>query len=661
MSHHVSKWGTAVPDRAIVYSAPMSSTGAYAGVELVPPRHQADGPERPAIASEGVRERVVLVTLVALLGLPLIVAAVAVRRPHWYPVLDLAMTELRLRDVGTQHTPLIGLPGRIGPTLLEQGSHPGPLSFYLLAPLYRLFGSSPWAMQAATAVLNIVAVAAGLAVARRRGGTRLVVAVAGLMALLMAGYGIAVLIEPWNPYMPLLWWVVFLLAVWSVACGDVAMLPVVIFAGSFCAQTHVPYLGLTLGVGAIAVVAAAWAWRRAAAGSDARRQARRWGTVALVLAGMLWTPPLVDQAINDPGNLERIYDHLATPTEEPVGWGMGLELALVHLDVVHFVTGNSGASGSLVDTASEPEGSIVPGLLVLATWAAAAATAVRLRHRALVRLHLVIAGGLLVGAVSMSRIFGKVWLYLLQWAWGVAAFLLLAVAWTTLVALRSRLSPAASRQLAATGTAVFLVVAVVTSAMTTVEAVSVEPPASDLSAGLGGVLPSTVAALERGDGAATGPDGRYVVIWSDAVYFGAQGYGLVSELQRAGFDASAAPPWHVPITDHRVAEVDDATAVVHLATGQFIDRLRSIPEALEVAYFEHRSPAEIAEFTRLRAEVVAELRREGPDDLLPVVDGNLFGASIDERVSKEAKQRMARMLDLGEPTAVFIAPPGPTL
>ena len=380
----------------------------------------------------------------------------------------------------------------------------------------------------------------------------------------------------------------------------------------------------------------------------------RWGAVALALAGVLWAPPLIDQAINDPGNLARIYDHLATPTEEPVGWGEGAELALIHLDVLHFIAGNSGASGSLVDTATEPDGSIVPGLVLLAVWAAAAVTAVRLRH-------LVIAGGLLAGAVSMSRIFGKVWLYLLQWAWGVAALLLLAVAWTAFVALRSRLSPGTTQRLATAGTAACVALAVVMSGVTAVQAVEVEPPASDLSTALGGVLPSTVAALERGDGAATGPDGRYVVIWSDAVYFGSPGYGLVSELQRAGFDARAATPWHVPITDHRVMEVEDATAVVHLVTGQFIDRLRSIPEALEVAYVEHRSPAEIAEFARLHDEVGAELQREGLDELLPVVNGNLYGATIDERVSKGARQRMARMLELGEDTAVFIAPPGPTL
>jgi hypothetical protein len=41
-----------------------------------------------------------------------------------------------------------------------------------------------------------------------------------------------------------------------------------------------------------------------------------------------------------------------------------------------------------------------------------------------------------------------------------------------------------------------------------------------------------------------------------------------------------------------------------------------------------------------------------------MVDSNLFAASIDERVSDRAEQLMARMLELGQPTAVFIAPPG---
>ena len=48
-----------------------------------------------------------------MLVLPLFVAVIGFHKPTWTPVLDLAQTEMRVRDVGTSHTPLIGLPGRI--------------------------------------------------------------------------------------------------------------------------------------------------------------------------------------------------------------------------------------------------------------------------------------------------------------------------------------------------------------------------------------------------------------------------------------------------------------------------------------------------------------------------------------------------------------------
>jgi hypothetical protein len=597
----------------------------------------------------------------ALVGLPLVVAAGALRRPQWYPVLDLAMTELRLRDVGTSQTPLIGLPGRIGPTLAEQGSHPGPLSFYLLAPLYRVLGSSSWAMQAATVVLDLVAIGAALAISARRGGVRLVIAVGAFLALLMSGYGLTVLTQPWNPYLPLLWWVVLLLAVWSVACDDLSMLPVAVFAASLCAQTHVPYLALALGLGAVTLLTMGLAWRRAAPGSPDRQRMARWGVASLALGAVLWVPPLVDQAIHDPGNLRAIVDHVATPSEEPVGLGRGVELALLHLDVSEFITRDPGSDGSLVGASSDPDGSIVPGIAVVAVWVLAAAASLRLGSRTLVRLHLVVAAGLVLGVVAIARIFGKEWFYLMLWAWGVAGLLLLAVGWTALVVVTSRLPPPRRRRATDLATAALLAVTVVGSVALTAGAVDVDAPEPHLSSTLGHVVSPTVAALERGDGAATGRDGHYVVMWSDSFYFGSQGYGLVSELERAGFDVGTPGTWHVPITDHRVIEPADATAAIHFATGDFVSRWRAVPDAFEVAYVEPRNARQRAEFADLRSAVIADLRSDGLDDLVAAVDGNLFGASIDERVSGWTQRRMARMLELGEPTAVFVTPPGTSL
>lgn len=604
--------------------------------------------------------RLVVLGVIAALVVPLAVAAVALRRPEWFPVLDLAMTELRVRDVGGPHTPLIGLPGRIG-DFPDQGSHPGPLSFYALAPVYRALGSSTWALLVSTLVVNAVALTAAVLIAYRRGGWRLTLAVGVLLALLVRGYGIDTVSEPWNPNLPLLWWMVALLAVWSVLCRDVALLPVAVVAASMCAQTHVPYLGLSLGLAALVAGALFWQWRLATA--DHRRRIVRWAAVAVTAGVVLWLPPLLDQATRTPGNFSMLWDHFTTPPEEPVGLGSGVRLLLLHLDVWSFVTGGTQAAGSLVRASSDPEGSIAAGLVVFAVWAVASATAWRVRGtdregRALVSLHLLVGSGLVLGAFSMGRIFGKVWYYLMLWAWGVTALLILAVVWTAVRVAASRLSPAARSPMSAIGPAALAVTLGILATTLVVRAVEVPPPAPRLSATLGELVGPTAAALDDGVGAATGREGRYVVRWSDAFYIGSQGYGLVNELERRGFDVGVPEPWRVPVTAHRVRPPAEATAQVHMATGFWIDRWRAVPDAVEVARHDPRTPAQRAEFERIRRQVLTDLEEAGLDDVAPLVDGNLFGATLDPRLPDETRERMERMLHLGLPAAVFLAPPG---
>ncbi|MGQ0831524.1 MAG: hypothetical protein ACT4OV_07590 [Microthrixaceae bacterium] len=598
------------------------------------------------------RRRWLLPACVAILSSPLLVALAGFRRDTWTPVLDLAMTELRVRDVGGAHSPLIGLPGRIG-TIAQQGSHPGPASFYALAPVYRLLGSTAWALQAATVVIHMAAIAVALWIARRRGGHRLLLGVALLLAALSAGYGGGALTEPWNPYLPLLWWVVALLAVWSVLCGDLALLPVVVVAASFCAQTHVPYLGLALGMGALAVGGAAAAGR---SGVVPWRAVLRWGAISGGLGVLLWLPPSIDQLRHDPGNFRQLIDHFSDPPEETKGISDGIEVGLRYFDLAHLVRADVTDPGWLVTSADGNRPTSSRGLVLVVIWAASAALAVRRRYGVLMRLHLVVGSGLVLMVLAISRIFGVVWYYLTLWGWAIGLLALLAAVWTLARAVGDRSTPVSPRSGPVLETTVAVLVLVV-AARFSVDAWNSPHADASVAAELALVVDDVARGLDAGEGAATGRTGTYLVTWDDAFHIGSQGFGLLNELERRGFDAGVEDSKRVPATPDRVLAPAAVTARVHLVTGTHIDRWRRVAGAVEIAFVDPRSGDARREQQRLRGEVIDTLRGLGLSDLVAEVDDNLFGAAIDERVPEATQLKMGRMLELGAPMAIFVLPP----
>jgi hypothetical protein len=585
------------------------------------------------------------------LTVPFIVALVVLAQEHWYPILDLAMTEIRVRDVSSSHPPLIGLVGRIGP-LGRQGSHPGPMSFWALWPFYRAFGASAWATEVAAVALHVIAMATALWIALRRGGIRLVVAVAALLAVLTHAYGPSTLTQAWNPYMPVLFFVVFLLAVWSVVADDLPMLPVAVAAGSFCAQTHVPYFGLTVSLGTFAVAYAAWsAYRRRARDRNAPRRFTAWLLIAAGLAAILWTPPVLDQIFHTPGNLSVLSDYFRHPPEPPVGLRDALDVLLVHLNPLRLL------QPLVTEDQTRTSGAILPGILFLGVWVASVTVARRLGHRALLRLHLVVAVALVLALVSMSRIFGLVWYYLVLWAWGINALMLLATGWTAVLLVRRRLDASARRRAASLGTAVLVGIVALFSAMLTYDATSVEVPALRLSNTLSVLVPPTVDALEQPSAPGGGRDGHYLVTIRDPVTIGATGYGLVNELGREGFNVGVLENYGPGATRYLVMDPADATGVVHLAVGRAdIEAWRAKPGVREIAYTDQRPRRERAEYERLRSEVIDELNAAGLSDIVPIVDDNIFGVGLNTRVPDATRPKVVRMIKLGLPSAVFIGP-----
>jgi hypothetical protein len=189
-----------------------------------------------------------------------------------------------------------------------------------------------------------------------------------------------------------------------------------------------------------------------------------------------------------------------------------------------------------------------------------------------------------------------------------------------------------------------------------VDAADAQVPEPRLSSPLGALVSSTVQAIRSGVGSAEGADARYVVTWSDAYFFGSQGYGLVNELERNGLHVGVDDTFRVPVTPQRVVDRSQVQAEIHLSTGSYIDEWRAKPNAVEVAYVDLRTPDEVAEYDELHASVIAGLTAAGLGDVVPLVDTNLFGASLDPRLPSEVQTAMARMLVIGQPAAVFISP-----
>ncbi len=577
--------------------------------------------------------------------LPLLVAAVVLAFRPWFPTLDLAMTELRVRDVGGRQTPLVGLPGRIG-DFPDQGSHPGPWSFWLIRPFHLLSGGRSWGMELGSAMLNAAAAIGSLRIARRVGGTRVQLAVAAVLAVAIRGYGLSVLSHPWNPYFPLMLWLVVLLATWAVLSGDHRLAIVVVVVGSIAAQTHVPYLLPAIAMSALALGALA-----------VRRDL--WPLLASIgAAAFFWLPAGVDQVRREPGNISMLIDHFTGDTDEAtIGFVRGSGVFLRHLDLPRAAFEMVRSNDAFLVVSGETGGLALGGVVVFAAWIAAAIVAVRRRHLPLIRLDAVLAVALIVGWFSMTRIFGKIWFYLTLWAWGTALLVLVSIVWAAYLVVRERFDRPRSVSWSR-----YVVGAAITvpTVLSLIAATTIQVPEENLSTGLGAVLDDTEDAIRDGVGDAVGPDGRYVVFWQDVNFIGAQGYGLVNELERRGLDVGVHETWRVPVTPQRVFPQGTYDAEVHIVSGAYIDEWRMRPGYVEVAAADPRTSDEVADFARLRARVLERFDELDRSDLTEILDINLFGVSLDPDLPDDVIDDLGDMLVLTSPVAVFIAPAGST-
>lgn len=190
------------------------------------------------------RGRLAVLLLVLLLAVPYAAAVFGAIEVGWRPSNDDALIALQVHDVLAGEWPLLGQPSTAehyaGSEIVR---HPGPIQFYLFAPLVALVGAGSGLLVGAAAV-NLGAVLVAAWVIFRRAGPRVALLGALVLSLLAWAQGPVQLVDPISSNMGGIALVGLVALVWAVVDGDVRLLPLLAFAFAFVAQQHLAVLSL---------------------------------------------------------------------------------------------------------------------------------------------------------------------------------------------------------------------------------------------------------------------------------------------------------------------------------------------------------------------------------------------------------------------------------
>lgn len=576
------------------------------------------GAEAGAEAPRGGRRRATSNRLVAaawaLSLLPVVVATARAARRGWLPIGDNAYFAVRARDVFTADPPLLGTWTSASLTTGGDVNNPGPLLFDALSVPTTVL-SAGWGIALAVAVLNMAAILGIGLFAHRRGGPLIGLAAAAATAALAWTMGSELLFDPWQPHALLLSFLLFLVVVWSVTCGDLLALPVAAGVGSFILQSHLSY-------GYLVVVLAVWALvgfvlhlRRAERDDPAARVLRRRATLrsmaaAAVVFALCWSQPLVEELTSEgDGNLTRLVKVLSGGEGETTGLALGTRVVASVLSLPPWwVRPSFGDAflppGSVPSVGYIPSGDpdlassavALAALTVLGVVLAAAAVVARRRHDLPAALGVATAGvavvaGLVTAVQMPLGVFG-IAPHQFRWLWPLAAFLTFAV---VTAVLRRPESPR-PRQWAVPALVGLTVVVVVANLPTSRQYVG--PSADEWAIPAARAIGSQLGVLEGA--------GPLLIDVTEIKAFDPYTTAVMAELQRRDIDFVVADEGNVrQLGPARRFTGDNAEAALILRSGDAAGD--APPGTREVARYEPLAAAERGELRRLVADLPGQL------------------------------------------------------
>jgi hypothetical protein len=477
---------------------------------------------------------------------------------------DVAVIELRTREVGTSHTPLVGPYSRFG------WSHPGPALFYALAVPYRLLSSHADGLLAGTAIIGAVAIGTIVVAVSRWPIPRVASAFALLIvAALIHALGAAFFWNAWNPYVVVLPFLALVLTSVWVATGEDRALPVAFAFAGFITQTHI-----SLVPEAAALLAVAMAWLLTGARVDEGRRLRRSLLVTAVVLVVMWSPPVVQQLQPGGGNLAAIW-RFWTTNHHTVGFSTAARLLASQLSIpAPWIAGYHGTLTPLVPLPAP--GFSFPFALVALLFATEVAR--RRRDRVGLAACSIAVTGVLVAWISIARIVGLAYPYLSVWTSVVGATCWLASGTALIPAIEDRLSQVGVVRL----TRAVSIATVVLLGIVTVQACTVDPPDSATSNVVRSIVAEALPSLRS-------LPGPLLVNTDDLSFYDddVRG-GLIAGVAEHGLDARW-PSFFVGIDGPlHVVRPDRAGTVLFLASGGHVTSLEHNPAARQIGRYATR-------------------------------------------------------------------------
>ena len=497
-------------------------------------------------------------------------------------VQDAALMDLRVRDVLSRDTPLVGVYSQFG------WNHPGPVAFWLLAPFSWIAGGGGWGLLVGTALLQAVTIAAIGWIAWREAGPRWAALWGAITVLSYAATGPWMLVDVWNPHLAFPVFIFVLVTAWRaierpwtylVWCFGVSMVLV---------QLHVGYVPLVGGLLLAIAIRHAIAWH---AGSRPERPRRLLGGVAVAIA-LLWVLPVVEASVHRGGNLRRLFDYFVLRAgAEPGAGRAALGAAATQFEFPPPWAGGRRGPDPLT-------GLVVPASawwLVVPVVAALVGAACFRRSDVRARALLVvswIAGA--TGFIALLSVRGKLAPYVFYWQIPVS-ILLLAATCAPLAGLlperQRRVGTTVALSLVAVGT-------VLLSGRLVGEVVKSRSDTTPVQIATPDLVSQAMAAV---------PDGPLVIRWLGSPLGGLQA-GLIDSLDRRGVDVRTDVGEGFQFGPGRETEPGDLSRVWYASEQGFVTGvLAAQPEAEVVAITTPLSAADDAELTELQRRAFDEL------------------------------------------------------